>query len=609
MANRVYEWVDERTGIRPALDYVMYRRLPKSVNWFFTLGSASLVVFIVQAVSGAFLAMGYTPSTAPVTLTDGSISNEALESIRHTTGVGLGDLGYWVRGFHHWGANMMVIVVVLHMLRVFFMGSYKYPRELTWFTGVFILLMVLGFSFTGYLLPWDNRAYWATQVGVRIGGSAPVLGDAIANVLRGGPALGASTLTRFYAIHVLLLPALTAGLIGVHLFLIIKIGISGMPKTPSKEKFEGEFFDSAKLNGKKSGKAFFPYIIFKDAAVAFLVVALIFLATIFWPVESSNPVDSNNPVSTVQTQEGVTVYQNKDDGKKYTPALATKLDDKGQPVKDEFGRVQKDPKVDANQKPIYVDENGVEQTTTKDGKTISTLANAPLSTIQIQPQPEWYFLFLFQFLKLFPSEFNLGLFTISGEAVGGIIIPTILVGLLFFTPYLDRGPKRNPLNRPITTLVMIAILGAIVALTVTAIGDLNKVQAASGSQTAASGGNAAAATPAAGGSTTPAAGATTVAPGATTAAAGSGTTAAAASGGAGNVQAGLAVFKSAGCGGCHSNLGKAAGTGPKLTGTTRDDAYIANIIRNGKSPMPAHAADEVSDQQITDITAYIRSLK
>ena len=603
MANRVYEWVDERTGIKPALDYVMYRRIPKSVNWFFTLGSASMVVFIVQAVSGAFLAMGYTPSTAPVTLTDGSISNEALQSIRTTTGAGLSDLGYWVRGFHHWGANMMVIVVVLHMLRVFFMGSYKYPRELTWFTGVFILIMVLGFSFTGYLLPWDNRAYWATQVGVRIGGSAPVLGDAIANVLRGGPALGASTLTRFYAIHVLLLPALTAGLIGVHLFLIIKIGISGMPKTPNKEKYAGEFFESAKLNGKKSGKAFFPYIIFKDAAVAFLVVGLIFLATIFWPVESSNPVDSNNPVSTVQTQNGQTVFQDKTTSKKYTQATIAQKDQSGQLVKDEFGRVKQDPKVDGDQNPIYVDESGVEQTKVVNGKTVSALADAPLSTIQIQPQPEWYFLFLFQFLKLFPSEFNLGLFSLSGEAVGGIIIPTILIGLLFFTPYLDRGPKRNPLNRPITTLVMIAILAAIVALTVTAISDLNKVQASGGgaAQPAAAG-----ATPASG---TPAAGATTAAAGATTADAGATTAAAGASGG-GNVAAGLTAFKSAGCSGCHQGLGKAAGgTGPKLAGTGRDDTYITTIIRNGKGAMPAHAQDEVSDAQIKDLIAYIRSLK
>ncbi len=523
MANRVYEWVDERTGIKPALDYVLYRRLPKSVNWFFTLGSASLTVFIIQAVSGAFLAMGYTPSTAPVALTDGSISNEALQSIRVTTEE---TFGYWIRGFHHWGANMMVIVVMLHMLRVFFMGSYKYPRELTWFTGVFILLLVLGFSFTGYLLPWDNRAYWATQVGVRIGGSAPILGDAVANVLRGGPSLGAATLTRFYAIHVLLLPALTAGLIGVHLFLIIKIGISGMPKARSKEQYAGEFFESSSTSGKKTGKAFFPYIIFKDAAVSLLVVVLIVLATIFWPVEGSNPVDVNNPVSTLQNNKG--------------EALLV------------------------------------------DGKAV-----------QVQPQPEWYFLFLFQFLKIFPSEFDLGLFKISGEAVGGIIIPTILVLLLFATPLLDRGPKRNPLNRPITSLVMIAVLIGMVVLTVLAINDLNKVQAAP----------AVAAAPAAtgGGTTAPPAAATT-------AAAAGGATAAPAAAGAGNATAGQRVFTQQ-CNVCHTNGGRVAGIGPKLAGANIPDATIQSNVRNGKGAMPAFSTEQVSDQQLSDLVAYIKSLK
>ncbi|HEX2912911.1 MAG TPA: cytochrome b N-terminal domain-containing protein [Chloroflexia bacterium] len=531
MANRVYEWVDERTGIKPALDYVMYRRMPKSVNWLFTLGSASLTVFIIQAVSGWFLAMGYTPSTATVTMPDGSISNEALQSLRHTTGDSLANFGYWVRGFHHWGANLMVIVVLLHMLRVFFTGSYKYPRELTWFTGVFILLMVLGFSFTGYLLPWDNRAYWATQVGVKIGGSAPILGDAVANILRGGPTLGAATLTRFFALHVLLLPALIAGLIAVHMFLIIKIGISGMPKSASKEQFSGEFFESTSLNSKKAGKAFFPYTIFKDAVVSLLVVGLILLATILLPVDSSNPVDTNNPVSTLQNNDGTPIMQN--------------------------GQV-----------------------------------------VQIQPQPEWYFLFLFQFLKLFPSEFNFGLFSVSGEAVGGIIVPTIIILVLLLLPYLDRGPKRNPLNRPITTLSAIVILIGMVALTLFAINDLNKAQAAGAPASAA-----AASPPAAGGGTTPAATTAAAAGGSATTAAAGGAT------GAGDPAAGLKVFQSNGCAACHPNGGRAAGVGPKLAGTTRDDAYITGNIRNGRGQMPAFSADQVSDQDITNVIAYIRSLK
>lgn len=564
MANRVYEWVDERTGIKPALDYVMYRRVPKSVNWFFTLGSASLTVFIIQAVSGAFLAMGYTPSTAPVTRPDGIISNEALESIRYTTGVALSDFGYWVRGFHHWGANLMVIVVVLHMLRVFFMGSYKYPREITWFTGVFILILVLGFAFTGYLLPWDNRAYWATQVGVQIGASAPFLGDAVGNVLRGGPTLGAATLTRFYAIHVLILPALTAGLIGVHLFLIIKIGISGMPKARATDGSDGQPFQDAKTSGKKSGKAFFPYIIFKDAVVSLVVVAIIVVLTIINPVESSNPVDTNNPTSTLQTQLGQTIYKD-ESGKHVVPKVDRKT---LQPVNDSAG------------KQVYTDQNG---------NVVQVADPSKLKPVQIQPQPEWYFLFLFQGLKLFPTTIiDAGPLKLSGEALGGIIIPTILIIILFLVPFLDRGPKRNPLNRPWTTLVMVAILVGIVALSIAGVNDLNKAEAA-------------------GEAAKPAAPATTTAPAATTTQApvtGGGTAVA-----AGNAQEGLKVFQASGCAGCHANNGRAAGVGPKLAGTAKDEAGVAAIIRNGKAPMPGYTAEQVSDKQLADLVAYIKSLK
>ncbi|MBI4758042.1 MAG: cytochrome b N-terminal domain-containing protein [Chloroflexi bacterium] len=137
--------------------------------------------------------------------------------------------GSIIRGIHHWSASAMVVMVVAHMLRTFFFGAYKYPRELTWVVGVFLLLVTLGFSFTGYLLPWDEKAYWATVVGTEIAGSAPLVGDFILRLMRGGQELGAVTLARFYSIHVLLLPAAMVLFIGIHLFLVIKIGISAPP--------------------------------------------------------------------------------------------------------------------------------------------------------------------------------------------------------------------------------------------------------------------------------------------------------------------------------------------------------------------------------------------
>jgi quinol-cytochrome oxidoreductase complex cytochrome b subunit len=570
MANRVYEWVDERTGIKPAVDYVLYRRIPKSVNWWFTFGSASMVVFLVQVVSGIFLAMGYSPSTAPVLRPDGIVSNEALESVRHlTNAVPFGD---WVRGFHHWGANMMVIIVMVHMIRVYFMGSYKYPRELTWFIGVAILALVLGFSFTGYLLPWDNRAYWATQVGVKIGGSAPVLGPAVETILKGGPSLGAATLTRFYALHVLLLPTLIALLIGVHMFLVIKIGISGQPELREKEG-EG-YFDTSKLKKKKAGRAFFPYIIFKDAVVSLVIVGLIVLATIFWPLDNANPVDPNKPYSTLEGGEGGTLL--KTSGGQIVEEKRTA---DGLPVTNKDGSS------------IYVDQKG-------NVVPLSTNDVASLKEIQIPPQPEWYFLFLFQFLKILPSEFNLGLFTISGEAVGGIVIPTILLLLLLLAPVLDRGSKRSPLARPITSSVMVLVLIGIVTLTVFAINDLNAAVAAP-----------AATTPAA--STTPAAGATTAAA-VTTAAGGTATTAAGGAAATGDAAAGLKSFRLA-CQSCHSNGGKSPGPAgqPQLSTSTKtgDAAVIRGFVRNGNLTMPAIDKDTLADADLENIIAYVMSIR
>jgi quinol-cytochrome oxidoreductase complex cytochrome b subunit len=137
--------------------------------------------------------------------------------------------GRWVRGIHHYGASVMVVLVVMHMLQVFFYGAYKYPRELTWMTGVVLLGLVLGLGFTGYLLPWDQKAYWATEVGTKIPETLPVFGEMSKVIMRGGQTLGALTLTRFYAIHMLMIPALMMVFLGIHLYLVVKIGITPLP--------------------------------------------------------------------------------------------------------------------------------------------------------------------------------------------------------------------------------------------------------------------------------------------------------------------------------------------------------------------------------------------
>lgn len=209
-------WVEERTGLSPFLRGFLYRKVPKGTNWFYTLGSATMFAFVSQAVTGVFLAMYYDPSPA-----------NAYNSIDHITNQVF--LGQLVRSMHKWGATVMVILIFLHLARTFFFGAYKYPRELNWVIGVVLLVLTMAMAFTGYLLPFDQRALWATVVGVNINASGPVLGPYIADFLRGGAEFGATTLSRFYSIHMLIIPGLIAALIGAHLYLVAKLGTTAPP--------------------------------------------------------------------------------------------------------------------------------------------------------------------------------------------------------------------------------------------------------------------------------------------------------------------------------------------------------------------------------------------
>lgn len=216
MFQKTFNWLDERLGMKTIYDTVLDRKVPK-VNWWFTLGSASLFLFVLQGITGIMLTVYYVPSP-----------DHAYDSIQYImTGV---SFGWLIRGIHHWGASLMVLIVFFHMLRTYFFGAYKYPREFTWVTGVLLLLLTLGMGFTGYLLPWNQRAYWATTVATSIAGTVPFIGNFINQALRGGSDLSAVTLARFFSVHIWWLPAMIGALIGVHLYMVIRLGISSVPK-------------------------------------------------------------------------------------------------------------------------------------------------------------------------------------------------------------------------------------------------------------------------------------------------------------------------------------------------------------------------------------------
>lgn len=210
------DWLDERMGLRPIWRTVFDRAVPQT-NWLYTLGSASMVLALLQVVTGMLLTIYYVPTPDHAYDSIQFIMNEVT-------------FGWLIRGMHHWGATLMVITVFLHMLRTFFMGAYKYPREITWITGSLLLVIVLVLGFSGYLLPWNQRAFWASAVGTSAVGASPIVGPLLLRIVRGGQEVGAVTLARFYGLHIWWMPAALLLLIFVHLYLVIRIGITAPPE-------------------------------------------------------------------------------------------------------------------------------------------------------------------------------------------------------------------------------------------------------------------------------------------------------------------------------------------------------------------------------------------
>jgi len=258
-------WLDHRTGIETAIRNFLYEEIPASSGWHQVFGSIAVFLFLTQAFTGALLAFNYAP-------TPGDAYNSLRYILTEVTG------GHLIRGLHHWGASMLIVVVVLHMTQVFLYGAYKKPREATWMVGVILLLLTLAYGLTGYLLPWDNRAYWGTVVTTQIASRAPLLGPYLSRLLGGEGAIGVVTFARFYGLHVLLLPPATGLLIATHVYLVRKHGVAPQPGDELQPR-----------------RKFYPRQVFRDTVAIFAAFAVLFLmaAAVHVPLERlADPTDT-----------------------------------------------------------------------------------------------------------------------------------------------------------------------------------------------------------------------------------------------------------------------------------------------------------------------------
>jgi len=333
--DRLHAWLDSRTGIETAVRNFLYENIPASSGWHQVFGSVAVFLFLTQAFTGALLAFNYAP-------TPGDAYNSLRYILAEVTA------GRLMRGLHHWGASMMIVIVVLHMTQVFLYGAYKKPREATWMVGVVLLLVTLAYGLTGYLLPWDNRAYWGTVVTTQIASKAPLIGPYLVRLLGGQGEVGVVTFARFYGLHVLLLPPATLLLIAVHIYLVRKHGVAPEPGDEARP-----------------AKKFYPEQVFRDTVAIFIAFAILFVL-----------------------------------------AVAVRV-------------------------------------------PLEQLAD-PTDTAYV-PRPEWYFLFLFQTLKLFEGPL---------EVVGSIVLPTLAILTLLLVPFIDRARMRKVTQRTFAgAAVVLAAIG------------------------------------------------------------------------------------------------------------------------------------------------------
>jgi ubiquinol-cytochrome c reductase cytochrome b subunit len=273
------QWLDQRLKLSGVIRDAVFHRVPRSsASWWYVFGSAALTVFILQVITGILLALLYVPSAAEAW--------NSLQTLNHTV-----TLGWFVRALHGWGSNFMVALVLIHMVQVFLFGAHKYPRELSWVLGVCLLLMTLGMAFTGQVLRFDQDAYWGLGIGASIMGRVPLLGGWLVNLMLGGAIIGGNTLSRFFALHVFVIPGLLIGLVSLHVLMVFTLGINEWPM-PGRLVRRATYLKEYEELTHKDGVPFVPDAIWKDLVFAGCILAAVALcAIVFGPFGPSGQPD------------------------------------------------------------------------------------------------------------------------------------------------------------------------------------------------------------------------------------------------------------------------------------------------------------------------------
>lgn len=285
LVRRVGEWLDQRLQLGRTIREVMEHPVPRqTASWWYVFGSAALTIFLFQVVTGILLALIYVPSA-------GEAWN-SLQTLNHQVA-----LGWFIRALHGWGSNFMLAIVLIHMAQVFLFGAYKFPRELTWILGVFLLLCTFGMAFTGQVLRFDQDAYWGLGIGASIASRVPVFGSALVQLLLGGPIIAGATLSRFFALHVFVIPGLLIAFVGLHVLMVLKLGINEWPM-PGRIVQRSTYLQEYHTLIEKDGIPFVPETVWKDVLFSgCILLAIAACAILLGPFGPSGQPDP----TTIQT--------------------------------------------------------------------------------------------------------------------------------------------------------------------------------------------------------------------------------------------------------------------------------------------------------------------